>query len=108
MWTQWVASAEWTSGESMQLRTRRRLRRIVLRVADPVVRYPASGGELRLPLSHEMPAYRRLYPAYDRPLEEVAAAMRADIRSPFRVIDVGGNVGDSAIALVASGVDAVL
>ncbi len=108
MLTQWVASAEWTSGESVQLRARRRLRKMILRVADPLVRYPAFGGDLRLPLSHEMPTYRRLYPAYDRPLEEVAVAMSADVALPFCVIDVGANVGDSAIALLASGVDAVL
>jgi FkbM family methyltransferase len=108
MLTQWVASAEWTPGESVQLRARRRVRKVILRVADPVVRYPASGGELRMPLSHEMPTYRRLHPTYDRPLEEAAAAIRVDAGSPSYAIDVGGNVGDSALALLASGVDAVL
>lgn len=108
MFAQWVGRAEWTPGESMQLRVRRRLRRLVLRVADPVVRYPAPGGELRLPLSHEMPRYRRLHPTYDLPLEEIATVIRARVDTTFRVIDVGGNVGDSALALLANGVDAVL
>ena len=66
------------------------LRRLLVRLGDPLVRWPVAGIELLLPLSHELPFYRHDHPLYDRAVGRIAA----EAGGP--VVDIGANVGDTA------------
>lgn len=77
----------------------RRLRRRILKFADPLVTWTVNGRALRLRLSHQLPFYRREFPTYSANLERLAAFLRLRHRS-LSFMDVGANVGDS-VALAA-------
>jgi FkbM family methyltransferase len=66
------------------------LRRLLVRLGDPLVTWRVGNADLRLPLSHELPFYRHDHPEYDRAIGRIAA----EIGGP--VVDVGANVGDTA------------
>jgi FkbM family methyltransferase len=68
-------------------------RRLLVRLGDPTVRHAIGGVELELPLSHQLPFYRRDHPAYDSQLGRIAR----EAAGP--VVDVGANVGDTAAAI---------
>jgi FkbM family methyltransferase len=105
---QWVADAESIPGDGPLLRFRRKLRWVILRVGDPAVQYQLARHRLWIPLSHEMPGYRRVHPTYDSPLAVLASAFVKAAERPVRAIDIGGNVGDSAVVLADAGVKSVL
>ena len=65
-------------------------RRLILHRADPLVRYRIGAIELELPLSHELPFYRKDHPAYGENVGRIAA----ELGGP--VVDIGANVGDTA------------
>lgn len=75
------------------------LRRLVLLSSDPVVRYRLEGTQLSLPLSHELPYYRRAFPGYSSNVGRLAAALATRYGDEFRIVDVGANVGDTAAIL---------
>jgi FkbM family methyltransferase len=75
-------------------------RRIWLRFGDPIVEYELCGSKLRIPFSHELPFYRRVYPYYSENLGRIAAGLSAKYGA-FAVIDIGANIGDSAAILHA-------
>jgi FkbM family methyltransferase len=105
---QWAAAAEVEAGDGLGLRFRRKFRRGLLRFTDPDVTYWLAGRPLLMPLSHELPRYRRIHPSYDQPLSHVARAVVDLQGQPVLVIDVGANVGDSAVLLVEAGARGVL
>jgi FkbM family methyltransferase len=72
----------------------RRVRRWILRFADPIVTWEVNGRKLRLNLSHKLPFYRREFPTYASNLERLAGLLRRQYGS-LMMIDVGANVGDS-------------
>ncbi len=78
-----------------QLKAAIQARRLLVRLGDPTVRHRIGAVELELPLSHELPFYRRDHPRYDAQLGSIAA----ELAGP--VVDVGANVGDSAAAIRA-------
>ncbi len=81
-------------------------RRGLLRVMDPDVTYAFYDMTLRLPLSHQLPLFRKEFPEYSDNLRRVAAGLAA--KYPGLVaIDVGANVGDSVAVLVAGGIGAI-
>jgi FkbM family methyltransferase len=59
-----------------------------------------QGVTLRLPWSHRLPDYARAFPAYGQNLVAVANALAAHQAAPLRVVDVGANVGDSALQIL--------
>lgn len=71
------------------------LRRLLIRLRDPLVRYRVGQIELLLPLSHELPLYRNDHPLYDTAIARIAAQTGGPI------VDVGANVGDTAAAIRA-------
>jgi FkbM family methyltransferase len=73
-------------------------RKLVLRRGDPLVRYRVGEIELELPLSHELPFYRKDHPGYAENVGRIAA----EAGGP--VVDIGANVGDTA-AIVRSASD---
>jgi FkbM family methyltransferase len=71
-------------------------RKLVLRRGDPLVRYRIGTVELELPLSHELPFYRKDHPAYAENVGRIAA----ELGGP--VVDIGANVGDTAAIVRAA------
>ena len=72
-----------------------RLRRMRLRSSDPAVEYRLGDVRLQLPLSHDLPLYRRSLPHYSLNLGRIAWQVNEKYRD-LTMIDVGANVGDSA------------
>ncbi|UUZ57627.1 FkbM family methyltransferase [Nocardioides sp. B-3] len=70
-----------------------------LRPDREVVRV-VQGVELRLPWSHRLPDYARLAPAYGQNIVALSTALGA--ADPLRLIDVGANVGDTALQVLAA------
>jgi FkbM family methyltransferase len=80
----------------------RRVRRLIVRAGDPVVRMRIGMRDLELRVSHDLPLHLVSSPTYDRELPHIARLLR-DAGSSFSMIDVGANVGDTA-ALVTDAV----
>lgn len=73
-------------------------RALLLRHGDPPVRYRIGEIDLELPLSHELPFYRKDHPLYSRNVGRIAK----ELGGP--VVDIGANVGDTA-AIIRSETD---
>lgn len=71
-----------------------RLQVAMARRRDPLVRYRLNGAALWLPLSHDLPWNRRVFPTYSDNLRRLAAFVRQRAGG-LRLIDAGANVGDS-------------
>jgi FkbM family methyltransferase len=70
------------------------MRRVRLFVSDPAVDLLLGTFNLRLPLSHELPFYRRKFPHYASNLGKVS--FHARLKYPdLTMIDIGANIGDS-------------
>jgi len=83
-----------TEGTGFSSRIFERVRRVLIRYGDPVVRYDVGGRPLLLNMSHQLRLYRNLFPTYSDNLSRLAGAVRR--RFGFlRMTDVGANVGDS-------------
>jgi FkbM family methyltransferase len=72
----------------------RGIRQLRLFVSDPVVDFPLGAYNFRLPLSHELPFYRRKFPHYASNLGKVSFHARRKYPN-LTMIDVGANIGDS-------------
>ena len=68
---------------------------------DAVVTRDVQGVSLRMPRSHRLPDYARVFPRYGQNLVEVARAV-ASGQAPLQMVDVGANVGDSALQVQAA------
>jgi FkbM family methyltransferase len=66
-----------------------------------VVHRHVQGIDLTMPWFHQLPDYARLFPDYGQNLVEVAAAIAASESESFGVIDIGANIGDSALQILA-------
>jgi FkbM family methyltransferase len=62
-----------------------------------------QGVDLYLPWAHLLPDFAKMRPWYGQNLVELAAALeqRMDEGAPFRVLDIGANIGDSAAQIIA-------
>ena len=77
-------------------------RKRMARTRDPLWNWTIDGMELELPISHNLPFYRKKYPLYDTALARLAKKL--DQSSPLgSCIDVGANVGDTAVLLRGAG-----
>jgi FkbM family methyltransferase len=65
---------------------------------DPSCSIMAHGCALRLPLSHELPTYLKLFPLYDS-LPKRLSAFLHDKYGWIKCLDVGANIGDTIAAL---------
>ena len=88
------------NGQANRIRYRllRGTRRLRLFVSDPAVTFSLGAFNLRLPLSHELPFYRRKFPDYACNLGKVSFHARRKYPD-LTMIDVGANIGDS-VAMV--------
>jgi FkbM family methyltransferase len=59
-----------------------------------------QGVLLAMPWSHRLPDYARLFPTYGQNLVDLAVRL-GEIDKPLGVIDVGANIGDSAVQILA-------
>jgi FkbM family methyltransferase len=76
-----------------------RLRRLLVRnFNDPACLVTVHGRSIRLPLSHELPAYLRLLPLYDSLPERLSTYLHKEY-GWLKCLDVGANIGDTIAAL---------
>lgn len=71
--------------------------------ANRTVRRAVQGVELYMPWSHVLPDYARARPTYGQNLVELAAALaarRPPDSGPLRLLDIGANIGDSALQIL--------
>ena len=87
-------------GNRARYRLLREIRRLRLFVSDPAVYFSLGTYNLRLPLSHELPFYRRKFPDYATNLGKVSFHVRRKYPD-LTMIDIGANIGDS-VAIVHS------
>jgi FkbM family methyltransferase len=88
-----------TPDGSFSCRCLRRLRRGVVAISDPVVSIPLGNTKLLAPLCHNLPLYQKQHPLYDSVLRRFVDFL-AGQEAPPNIIDVGANIGDTAVALV--------
>lgn len=79
-------------------------RRMLVAAGDPPVSYRIGENYIVIPLSHNLPLFKRDYPLYSENIGRIAGFCAAKY-SDLKVIDIGANVGDTA-ALVRKYVDA--
>ncbi len=77
-------------------------RRAFLRLNDPLVTYEMLGVRLTLPLSHDLPIYRSVYPQYGLNLVTIANYVHGKYED-LAAIDIGANVGDTVALLRSAG-----
>ena len=68
--------------------------------ADRTVMRDVQGVRLAMPWSHRLPDYARLFPTYGQNLVNLAVGL-GEVDKPLGVIDVGANIGDSAVQILA-------
>lgn len=66
---------------------------------DSPVRRHVQGVDLTIPRSHRLPEYATMYPQYGQNLVALARRLSQDAKT-LAVIDVGANVGDSALQIL--------
>jgi FkbM family methyltransferase len=81
-----------------QFRALRKLQRLVIHVHDPLAQYDLSGTVIQLPLSHDLPFYRKLYPGYSTNIARITQLIQAKYPGSA-CIDIGANVGDTAVLI---------
>jgi FkbM family methyltransferase len=81
-------------GNRARYRLLRGIRRLRLLLSDPGVDFSLGAYNLRLPLSHELPFYRRNFPDYGSNLGKVSFYAKRKYPD-LTMIDVGANIGDS-------------
>lgn len=60
-----------------------------------------QGVGLWMPWSHQLPDYAAFAPDYGQNLVELAVRIAGEAEAPLRMIDVGANIGDSALQILA-------
>ena len=73
-------------------------RSLLALLGDPLVTYQLGGTQLLLPLSHNLPIYRQLYPDYSAQAARIAGHVHGKYPT-LTFVDIGANVGDT-VALV--------
>lgn len=79
-----------------------------LRFGDPLVKFEWCGEKILLPLSHDLPRFVNTFPRYNVTLGQLVAAMTRCLTRPIVAIDVGANVGDTAILMARNGARSVI
>lgn len=69
---------------------------------DRKVRRDVQGVQLVLPWAHRLPDYANSSPEYGQNLPRLAAALAKADGHPLNVVDVGANIGDSALQILAA------
>jgi FkbM family methyltransferase len=80
------------------LKILRLMRRLLLRIGDPLVRYNLNGVDISIPFSHELPYYRKIFPNYSLNVGRIAKHVSGKYPQ-LKFIDIGANVGDTVAIL---------
>jgi FkbM family methyltransferase len=72
----------------------RAIRKAQLRVHDPLVTYTVGQIPLKVPLSHQLPYHRSIFPQYSSNIGRIGAEVQRKYPD-LAMIDIGANVGDT-------------
>ena len=73
-----------------------KLRTLLLRFIDPLITLKFRGYTLSMPFSHTIFINQKLYPTYDMQLHKIVHYIAQKMGS-IHIIDVGANIGDTAV-----------
>lgn len=73
-----------------------KLRALFLRFSDPIITLEFRGFTLSMPFSHTLFINQKLYPNYDMQLHKIASYIQSKT-DQLRMIDIGANIGDTAV-----------
>ena len=77
----------------------KRLRMLIIEIfSDPAVVYQYGQTKLFLPLSHDLPLYKKTLPNYSTNVARIAVAIERKYPT-LTIIDIGANVGDTVLLL---------
>ncbi len=79
---------------SVAVQCLRAARRLQIHLSDPLVTYRIGDVALELPLSHELPYYRKRFPHYSTNIGRIGARVKQKY-TELSLIDIGANVGDT-------------
>ncbi|MBN2396106.1 MAG: FkbM family methyltransferase [Candidatus Atribacteria bacterium] len=74
------------------------LRKLMLKICDPLVTYYFLGTQLLIPFSHNLPIFISSYPNYSINLGRIGKCVYQKYPS-LKLIDIGANIGDSVVIL---------
>ncbi|MFF3911792.1 FkbM family methyltransferase [Streptomyces sp. NPDC001848] len=95
----WATAAHNSStGRRIITASAQRTRRFWAAHGDPSVTCRIAGQELVMPLSHDLPLILSAYPNYSQNLLRLVA-MTAAARQELTIVDIGANVGDTAVLM---------
>jgi len=86
----------------------RKVRHLRIWLGDPLVTFDWCGETIHLPLSHELPRFATTFPNYNANLGRLATVMTRHLGRPIVAVDIGANVGDTAILLLKNGAGGVI
>lgn len=90
-----------TPNNSLLNKLARSLRKALIQIiGNHTVNYSVNGIQLKLPFSHDLPLYLKLFPTYSQNLAPIAAIIYSKY-SQSGCIDIGANVGDSVAFIKA-------
>lgn len=72
------------------------MRKLVIRISDPLALVRTPHGLTLMPLSHELATYYFRFPLYDSVIGRIATYIR-ECQGNLAYIDIGANIGDSAL-----------
>ena len=101
--------AQWTLNAGLRLEGARGMRRLgfeavravrkaQIRIHDPLVTYEIGEIALRIPLSHQLPYFRKQFPQYSSNIGRIGVAIQNKYPD-MSLVDIGANVGDT-VAIV--------
>src|SRR3954467_1254560 len=97
---QWVADQALRRQGPVARRLFAYLRDTLTARRDGAVRHMVADHQVLLPLSHRLPDYRARWPWYDTALPHLAATLARRSGGNLVAIDIGANVGDTAVPLL--------
>ena len=75
-----------------------KIRKYLLRICNPIIKVKLYGTEAFIPFSHELPIIVKNHPTYSTNIARIAKIIN-DKYKDMTFIDVGANIGDSALLL---------
>jgi len=85
-------------GSAVQRKAFALLRRLIVAQGDKYIRYKLGGGDILLPLAHNLPLIRASFPQYSTNIGRLCSYV-SEKYPDLRLVDIGANVGDT-VAIV--------
>ena len=73
-----------------------KLRKCILKFANPLICLEYKGHKLKMPFSHPIFLFQQQYPNYDIQLHKIATYIKAK-QGFLNMVDVGANIGDTVV-----------